>query len=157
MLIAKGYRVALHKAGRTRKFKRLPVRYAILHDPDGTDWPKCSVLIAPFTRSGIPDVENKDAFDYFNYQPRGGHFTLPPKRLGEWQRIEEIDAITYIRPGDKEGLGKNLSYGHEFTNEGGWFIFKKEIGYPVLYKRGHAYRLEFPSGCVISWRGFVFP
>lgn len=157
-LIAKGYRVALHPAGRSRRFKRLPAGYAILHDPSGKDWPRCSILIAPFTRSRIPNVDNKEAVEYFNYEPMGGKFELPNKRLSEWEDLGEMDAITYIRPGDKEFEGEdNLSYGHEFTAEDGWFVFTKDIGYPRLYKRGRCYRLEFVNGCVINWRGFVFP
>lgn len=159
MLIAKGYRVALRRP-RSAKLRKLPASYALLHDVKGADWPSCSALIAPFTRSRqqIPgNVDVSPAVEYFNYEPRGGHLVLPSKRLSDWKDLGEVNAITYIRPGDKEGLGDDLLYGHEFSNETGWWIFKSETGYPRLYKHGRAYRMELPNGCVWNWRGFCYP
>jgi hypothetical protein len=151
MLIAKGYRIVLFKvgyrAGAKKKAIRLPAKYALLHDVNGTDWPSCSALIASFTRSRSKIPSRSDtgpAVKYFNYEPQGGHMSLPPKRLSDWKRVGEIGDMTYIRPGDKEGLGDNLLYGHEFKNT-----------IPVLYKLGRTYRLELGAGCVWNWRGIV--
>lgn len=152
MLIAKGYGVVLK---RDKKTFRPPG--AILHDPSGTDWPKCSVLIGSFTRGKRSEVSSKPAVEYFNYVPRGGAFRLPARDLKAWKSLGEITYIEYTRPGDKEFEGEsNLRYDHNFAKVGSGFLTSGKH-YPKLYRLGRLYRLELGAGCVINWRGFVSP
>lgn len=144
MLTAKGYRVAFEVAGRIVK---APARYAILHDPEGKAWPRCSVLVALFQRGG-GHVEDADAERYFGYPPREGSYFTPPHALSEWKRVGEVSRIDYWRPGEYEG-----KWFHPFK-DGGW-VFKAKL--PVLYRRGRLLRLELHDGCVLSWRGFQWP
>lgn len=149
MIIAKGYRVVLRKVG--GGVIRPVASYALLHDPEGGVWPKCSGLIAPFTRRRR-EIKNKTAFDYFNYDPRGGSLILPPRSLREWSDLGEVDGIDYTRPGDKEIAGQNNTrYTHDFDRG---MVFKKD--FPHVFKRGTLYRIEL-GVCTWNWRGIVTP
>jgi hypothetical protein len=150
MLIAKGYRAGFRLVGKKTIFAP-PRGAAMLHDPSGRDWPRCSVLFASFSRSGSSlGRSNPTAVEYFGYDPKAGSLTVPPKTLSDWKYLGEVEYIRYDRPGTKY-KGR---YDHHFKGTG-WFGFKSS--FPRLYRRGRVYRLDLGSGCDISWRGFVFP
>jgi hypothetical protein len=144
MLIAKGYRVVFRSA-RTGKNIYPPASSALLHDPEGKSWNKNSGLVAGFRRERL-DVTNGEAEKYFNYEPNGGKINLPPKSLGQWHLVDEVDYIVYTRPGDREGLGNNLRYEHDFKNY-----------LPKVYRRGRVYRIELGPTCKWNWRGISSP
>lgn len=152
MLTAKGYEVGLRKKSRgaaNGRMIRPPKSFALLHDPSGSDWPRCSLLIAPFQRTRR-EVDYAPAVEYFGYQPSGGGLTLPPRDLNLWTFVCEVDAIDYWRPGvDYEG-----DYEHYFKGRG--YVWGDEQ-FPKVYRRGRVYRLELGGACVVNWRGIVAP
>jgi hypothetical protein len=148
MLVAKGYRAAFRLAGKKRVVAA-PASAAMLQDPSGRDWSRCSLLFSTFTRKGGA-TSYRPAVEYFGYDPKEGVVTLPPKALSEWNFVGEVDYIRYDRPGTKY-KGK---YDHHFKGSG-WFGFQKS--FPRLYRRNRIYRLELGSGCVVNWRGLVVP
>lgn len=146
MLIAKGYDVGFKLEGE-RDLILPPKSYAMLHDPSGVDWPKCSVLVAPFKRGGEP-VRNKLAEEYFHYRPRRGRIALPPRDVLAWIELGPVKEIDYWRPGEEyEG-----EWWHPFGEAG--FLFKSHL--PILHRFGRMMRLEL-GHCTLNWRGFVYP
>jgi len=152
MLTAKGYEVAFRKRSKGKANGRIirpPKSFALAHDPSGSDWPRCGLLVLPFRRLG-DDVSYKPAEEYFGYDPQGGACRVPPKDLKHWHFVSEIDGIDYWRPGiDYEG-----DYEHYFKARGHLFGPKEK---PLLFRIGKVYRLELGSGCVVNWRGIVTP
>ena len=143
MLIAKGYAVSfILDSG--HKFAA-PRGAALLHDPSGKDWPACSGLVLPISRTS-QEIDNRQADNYFGSQPMKGSVSLPPRSLSEWKRLGMIDEILYSRrrprglPADNKG-----DYFHPFKGEA------------VLYRRGRAYRMELSKSCTWTWRGIVRP
>lgn len=143
MLIAKGYKVGFKRSN--GQALRMPTSSALLHDPTGKSWSKCSGLVAGFRRERL-EIDDKSAYDYFNYDPNGGKIQLPPKSLSQWKSRGHVSYIQYTRPGDKEGPGfENARYEHTFAE-------------PVrVYQRGSLWRLELGPDCVWNWRGIVKP
>jgi len=144
MLIAKGYKVTLVlEAGRR---VAAPASYALLHDPAGRDWPRCSALVAPF-RKGGGQIENSEAKSYFGSDPRAGSVTMPARSLSGWRRVGAVEQILYSRrrPGNLPASHK-ADYEHPFKE-----------GKATLYRRGRLLRVELGPGCVWNWRGFVTP
>lgn len=141
-----------------------PADAGMLFDASGTFWPKCSLLIADFTR-GTEEVDA--AKDYFG---RGaavfeGEVELPPKELSAWQRLGEVATVFYDRAGTKApGF-----FRHKFNAPRGLFklIFlikgKAAKQPPVLYtlfqrRTGRTfYRIELPEKCIVDSRGLVVP
>lgn len=146
MLEAKAQKVIFLVGGRE---VRAPATHYMLHDEAGRAWPRTSVLVGTFEKTGEP-LSGSSRWFGGDYEMRAGRLELPPKRLDEWRQIGVVDRIYY----DRRGLFALGTYKHDFK-EGGVWIFKREK--PVLYKRAGFYRLEFPSGAVINWRGFVSP
>lgn len=136
------------------------VRGSLLFDPSGSTWPKCSVLIKSFTRGGGTAKDApKFARKWLGRNPLVGSVTLPPRALGEWERVGPCSKILYTLGGVDPGP---LDLEHSFGGVGGFFgwlvpfTFKKN--YPVLYRRGSDSRLELGSGCsVLPGVGFVAP
>jgi len=147
MLTAKGYEVSFRL--KTGRVVRAPRSYGLLHDPEGRAWPKTSVIIALFRRSGRSSPPSGDASRYFGYAPRQGTIDLPPKNLSSWRKVGEVAEIDYWRPGTHEG-----DYFHPFKPKG-WMFSEKT--WPTLYRRGRTLRLEMGDGAVLNWRGFVYP
>lgn len=155
MLGAKAYAVDFKLKGERARVKP-PRSHVVLHDPDGITWPKCSVLIGDFERldeapGKIPDW----ARDYFGktYEPRKGRVeSLPPRRLSDWQELGELKDIRYIRRGNRFG---ERGFFHPFGKRRWQSLFI--TGRAVLYKHSSWYRIEFPDGCLIDDRGFVWP
>jgi hypothetical protein len=152
MLIAKGQHVAIKlETGRLVR-----ARGSMLHDPTGEFWPKDSMLVTSFRRSGrlATDEEKQgDPKSYLGreYEARVGSVNLPPQALSEWKRVGEIETVYYERPGTK-APGK---FFHHFGKRRIEAFFKK--GDATLYKLGSAYRIEFGVGAVLDDRGIVYP
>lgn len=136
----------------------LPARMGMLYDGSGSYWPNNSLLCVEFEQ-GSDEVDA--GHDYFgsNAIVYKGHVDLPPKALGEWQRVGVVTQVFYDRAGTKHpGY-----YKHEFNAPRGMVkliaLFKKRVatGDCVLYELDGCYRLELPKGCIIDDRGIVLP
>lgn len=146
MLIAKGYRVSF-VIENGRKVSA-PAAYALLHDPSGSGWPKCSGLVAPFTKGGGEVARNSagDARSYFGHDPKLGHLSAPPRNISAWKRVGVVNEILYSRRRPSGLPAKHAAdYYHPFK------------GTATLYRRGRLLRLELHEGCVWNWRGLVRP
>lgn len=140
---------------------------ASLHDRTGRAWPKCSVLIMVFPRSGARLATEEEMTgaprQYLGRTYRGKvsePIDLPPKALGAWERVGTVSRVKgdkgeiwYSRGGTKHP-GR---YRHEFNKGGKLVGFFKGEGTVVLYQRGRALRLQLPRGCMLDDRGFVWP
>lgn len=144
MLIAKGYRVifALQDGRKVRP----PAGYAMLHDEDGRDWPRCSALVMPI-RMSRDEVKDGKARSYFGHAPAAARVVLPPRALGLWQRVGVIDTVLYTRR-----RPRGLPASHQAD-----YFHPIEKGTATLYRRGRWYRMELGSGCQWNWRGIIRP
>lgn len=130
---------------------------ALLHDPSGKQWNKCSALVAPFRTNVRPatEAEMKGAPSEYlgrSYRASVGTLEVPPRRLSEWERIGVVKEIRYTRGGTK-APGK---FFHPFNKRVLMFAFTAGDR-AVLYRRGNAMRLEMGSGCIWDDRGIVRP
>ena len=67
MLVCKGSSIKFKlKDGRT-----ISARGSLLHDPKGTHWPKCSLLVCSFSRDGgeVTDAQKSDVKSYLGRAP----------------------------------------------------------------------------------------
>jgi hypothetical protein len=157
LLIRKGTRVIVDLTnGRTVV---CPRSWGMLHDPDGEDWPKDSVLIIPYRITGEP-IDYSPARHYFGsgYDVERGEPTgaLPPKDLRAWTRIGNVGrkdkpSLWYTRP----GTSHPGPFKHKLNS--GWmpWLFGKKRA--ILYRRPRAYLIDFPDGLIADARGFVHP
>jgi hypothetical protein len=144
MLIAKGFSVSFKLTN--GKMVRAPGGYGLLHDPSGKDWPKCSGLVASFSKGG-GEIDDRLAKDYFGHAPREGELSLPPRALSAWKKVGAVAEILYTRRRPGRLLADHQDeYFHPF-----------EKGTPTLYRRGRMLRLELGPNCEWSWRGVVRP
>lgn len=129
-------------------------RYALLHDPDGVVWAKCSLLVMPFDRGGAPlSDDDADSRDYFGaaYVRKVGSVDTPPSDLTEWQEVGAVRRIYYYR----DGVKYPGDFKHTFGKRSIASLFRS--GEAVLHKRGSLYRLELPDWCSVDDRGIVAP
>ena len=137
-MIIKGDKVVfIMKNGTT---KRMPPGYGMMHDPDGKDFPRCSVFIGPVKRTQQPLEGGRKAKAYFGskYKTRKA---IVERIGGSWTPVGEVTEIRYTR------YGKHAApYFHPFKSFS-----------PTLSKCGRFYRLELRNGCIIDDRGYVFP
>lgn len=132
--------------------------HAMMHDPTGHAWPRCSVLIAPYTRgTEAPQGESESvrrARDYYgrSYPLHVGRVSLPARALSGWRRVGEVSRIYYKRPGHR----RPGSYQHPMTERRKYVVFGKK-GRATVYVRGRFVRLELPAGCMLDDRGYVWP
>ena len=69
----------------------LDVRGSLLYDTTGVTWPKCSVLIAPFKRSGrVANDAPKFARKWLGREPMEGTVRLPPRDVGLWRKVGPV-------------------------------------------------------------------
>lgn len=118
---------------------------ALLHDPDGKAFPKCSVLLGPFARGKKPLKLGRKERLYFgsDYKGHEGRVRYPAHSSSSWTLVGEAVEILYTRPGSR-AAGRGTRYFHEFKR-------------PVkVYKNGRFYRIDLPS-CILDDRGFVWP
>lgn len=157
MLIAKGYECHLFVGSREYS---PPASYAMLHDPDGVDWPSDSILFARFSKDR-EEISYDPAEDYFGDGPLGGSIQLPPRDLSRWSQIGPVKKIEYTRlrphgmPAKYQG-----DYYHMFDGSEGLlslltFLFT-DIE-PSLYRKGRLYRMELPNWASLDDRGFIWP
>ena len=151
MLIAKGYTVSFKLVeGGTVK---APASYALLHDPEGKEFPKCAGFTSPFVKQGRA-VNNREAKSYFEKfgdtrsLPIGGQLGIDvPNPLSKWKRIGEIEKINYTRKCPGRSCSHPGRYYHPF----------EQGKFPVLYRWGRHLRMEMGRGCEWNWRGVVYP
>ena len=156
MLIVKGTRVAFDFVDGAEM--DVAPKSAMMHDAEGRDWPRCSVLIGPFsagTTSGVPTGGKslRAARDYYgrNYVLKAGDLDTPPRAMAGWRKVGSVRRIYYYRPGNRHrgdfqhpvGARKHVFFGPK--------------GRASVYVRGRWVRLELPSGCILDDRGFVWP
>jgi hypothetical protein len=162
MLICKGSRVAFDimpdAKGRKERHVIAPGSYGMLHDPEGKDWPRNSVLVMPFKRGGQAEKPTDNARAYMGrgYTVKQGTVNTPPKALTEWKRVGKVQTIYYSRPGTKAPGG----YYHHFVKGAAieHKLFRGGGGkHPTLYRRGKMLRLELQDGATLNERGFVWP
>jgi len=144
--------------------RRIKPRGAALHDSTGRDWPKNSVLIMPFERTGEvlknPDKEAKR----WSATPENVHRGVaeqPPRALSAWRRVGCVEKIDYERYGEHADRYTHTFDSHGDKGDGGpiskMLLFETGIPHPVLYSLNGKYRLELPPGFQFNWRGFVWP
>jgi hypothetical protein len=150
--VCKGYDVSFKL---DKGMVHCPKKAGLLHDPSGSSWPRNSVLIASFQRTGqlLPEEEETDEIDSFKAGDRSkkGVLNFPPRDLSQWKRLGLVERIDYTRVGVYAD-----DYEHPFQQERGFWVFKEKIE-TVLYRRGRVHRLEMPEDAELSWRGFIFP
>ena len=134
-----------------------PRGYGMLHDPAGTNWAKCSLLIAPFKDLGRMDDESKApgyARSYMGrkYHLRSGEVELPNKSLEGWKNEGEIAEIFYTRGGTK----MPFRFRHPFGKRTFFSIFRGNDS-ATLYKQGRYYRVQLGRSCLLDDRGIVHP
>ena len=150
MLIAKGFDVGFELADGDE----IDVSGAMLHDPDGEDWPACSLLITAFRGGGVASDVPSEAKHYLgkSYRAHVGSVKLPPKNLDDWKRVGEVAVIYYDRPG-RRAPGP---FRHAFGRRRWQALFRKGK-LSTLFKLGRAHRLELGPKCIADDRGLVFP
>jgi hypothetical protein len=138
-------------------------RDALLYDPSGRYWPRCSLLVAGFDRGGgVARDATKEARAFYGRSAtiRAGTLEMvPPLDLSAWARLGPLESIFYERRGTKApGY-----FRHEFNKPRGlWkliFAIKgRSVKQPaVLYNLRSLYRVELPEGCIVDDRGIVAP
>jgi hypothetical protein len=132
---------------------------AMIHDPSGRHWPKNSVLCGPFrarVRRASDDEYRGAARDYLGttHQASVGVVQMPPRSLGEWTYVGEVDRIFYTRTGRK----RPGRYQHPFFKPTALAtLVRGRRGKVRLYRRGQFCRLELPRGAQLDNRGYVYP
>lgn len=134
---------------------------AMLHDPKGVSWSKCSLLFVKFAHGRAPATAAQKRGaprEYLGktYNAHVGTVELPPKNLSEWDRVGEVKEIFYTRHGTKAS-GR---FRHVFNAPRGMMhvVFAvKGTRKVILYQRGSAYRIELGKGCIADDRGIAWP
>jgi hypothetical protein len=129
--------------------------HAMLHDPSGKYWPARSVLVGPIDKGGATDEAPKAATQYLgrSYRIHEGSCALPPRALGEWEPLGDVECIYYHRHGNK-ARGR---FRHEFNRKTSLHVLFKGKRRVRLYGWGDWCRLELPRDAVVDDRGLVFP
>lgn len=158
-LVSLGRRVALIMADGSLSKPRSQA--AILYDPSGMYWPRCSVLVCSFVRNGTTMKLDGFTKDWFgrDYDLREGSANLPPRDLARWREVGAVAKILYTRgSGDRRPAKAAGDYEHQFGGKSIFDIFtftRPEL--PILYRYGAALRLELGKRCHVTGRGFVAP
>lgn len=127
--------------------------HGLIHDEAGEVWPRCSLLVGPYTRGTAEGTMDAAARRYYGagWRARRGRITLPPRALaGQWRKVGTVSRIYYVRLGNVFG---GTTFRHKFAARRLW-IFPTPA---ILYRHGRWLRLELPAGCIVNWRGFVSP
>lgn len=154
-LLCKGKRVSFEMKNGTKVTP--PPGAAMLHDPAGTHWAKCSLLIAAYTDEGLLDDDAHvpgyaRAYMGRKYRMRGGHIDTPNKSLDGWQSLGEIHRIYYTRGGTR----MPFRFQHPFGKKTFFSVFRgKDTA--TLYKQGRFYRVQLGRSCLLDDRGIVHP
>lgn len=153
MLVDKGHRVWM----KLDDGREVVTRGAMLHDEAGRSWPSSSILFIPFQKLGTlaSDAQAKGAPRHYlgrEHEVRVGRVELPPRSRSEWTEVGPVKRIEYVRGGTRAPGGFYHNFGERRL--AGLFRSGK---HPVLYKCGHAYRLELGAKSIADSRGIVFP
>ena len=130
----------------------------MMHDPSGRWWPARSVLCGPFkarVRRAEPDEYTGAARHYLgnSHAAHVGVIDTPPKALGEWEYVGEVERIYYTRTGRK----RPGRYQHPFNKPTALATLLKGRGRVKLYRRGRYVRMDLPPGAILDTRGLVWP
>ena len=132
---------------------RVDLPGAMLWCPEGSPWPKCSLLFADFDPKDAPYTKDDDEVrDWFGrgFEPRLGSVVLPPKSLDAWEKLGEATCVYYERDGRHAGR-----FHHPFGKPRLWNFFRR--GQAFLYGRGELRRLDLGEKCIVDSRGIVGP
>jgi hypothetical protein len=147
MLVKKGHGVRFDlETGR-----KVAARGGMLHDPEGASWPRCSVLVGPFSHGGKTDERlSSSARAYFGrgYAASRGSVELPPRAMTAWKEVGPVKTIWYTRTGEVMG-------GERFFHHFKRGLLSRRL--PVLYRHGRFFRLELGAGCTLNHRGYIRP
>jgi hypothetical protein len=133
-----------------RRGPRIPTSNGLIHDQSGTSWPRNSLLIGPFAKTGRSiDAPSERLTDWFGsaYDPKEGDVHFPPK--DGWSEEGLVDAIWYHRTGGAP-YGRQAFVHHIKKRQ--YPVFGKKIRVH-LRSRGAWLRVDFPQGLVVSWKG----
>jgi hypothetical protein len=154
---------ALIAKGRSCRFEMVDgpdvsVSGGMLHDPSGKWWPKRSVLCGPFKAKirKAADDEYKGAAKHYlgsSHNASIGSVDTPPKALGEWDLVGDVEEIFYTRSGAK----RPGRYRHKFNKGSSLATIIKGTKKVKLYRHNRFVRLELPPGAILDTRGFVWP
>lgn len=125
--------------------KKLPVKYGIIHDPEGVVYSRCDIYFGPYRATRQKAELTRKAAAYFggNYDGKKASVNVPDSG---WKSVGQVVQIFYRRPGKYEG-----NYFHP------WFKHAKKKTPLTLSKSGSFYLLALPDGCIVNDRGFVYP
>lgn len=118
-----------------------PADYGMIHDPDGKRLDRCFVYVGPFKNSGESVALTNDAETYFGSKSHGLKAVVDVPK-GPWTPLGQATQILYRRPGKFKG-----KYFH---------FFDKKTTVLISRCRNH-FRIELQNGCIVNWRGFVYP
>jgi hypothetical protein len=127
-----------------------PASHGLIHDPTGRGWPKNSLLIGPFTKTGrMIEDPSDDLQEWFGseYETKEGDIHFPPRE--GWTDKERTHAIWYTRSGGAP-YGRQPFVHH--IKKRSFPFFGKKIAVWVS-SRGDWLRVDFPQGLKVSWRG----
>lgn len=132
---------------------------AMIHDPSGRAWGKCSLLFMRFRHGGrnVTPAEYAGApREYlgreYERRARVAPIELPPRGLAGWETLGRIKQIYYNRIGTR-APGK---FQHPFGERSAQMLFRKG-SLPTLYRGYQSMRLELHGGCIVDDRGIVWP
>jgi hypothetical protein len=122
----------------------------MIHDESGSHWPKNSLLIAPYKRAGkiiaSPTLTMKQWLGS-DYETREGDVTYPPRAQSNWEDLGLVYSLYYVRNGERE---KGL-FVHR-VKEKTFPFFGRDV-HVYLRRWGVYYRIDFPDGLTVTWRG----
>jgi hypothetical protein len=122
-------------------------RYGIIHDPEGSSLNRCAVYFGPYKATKQKVELDRTGKKYFgpNYTGLRVFVDVPE---GPWNSVSEVVKIFYRRPAANRVAIYKGKYFHPY----------KKLGKPLLLQRSGSYfKVQAPTGCIINWRGFVFP
>jgi hypothetical protein len=152
MILVKGHQVAFDlEDGRE---VNPPLSWGMMHDPQGRDWNRSSVLVGPYRKGRVLAEASPTARDYFGATAsvRQGAVTLPPRSKAGWTLVGRVARIWYVRTGTR--LRGPFKHRFNAPGLGRLFFGRREV---VLYKGHGFYRVELGGGATLDHRGFVAP
>jgi hypothetical protein len=128
---------------------QVPKHFGLVHDTTGECFSKCKLFVCQYRLGGAGGDIGRGraatvAGEYFGDTRtcRAGSVAIP---RGPWQRIGVVEHVYYARYGSRKGY-----YEHGFkTTEPRVTLHKQRSGKSLL--------LDLPDGCIVNWRGFVWP
>lgn len=118
----------------------LPKTFVLVHDTEGVVLGKCDFYVVRWRPGRAPNAVPAAAQKYFGEgaQIQGGSVEVP---AGPWKRVCRVRFIRYRRHGYEKG------FEHEYDVPVWLFSCAKPL----------AWKIELPTGCVVTERGFIRP